>query len=236
VKGDVMKLIINGDDFGYTMSNTLGIIEAYQNGILRSTTALSNSKYLKEAVKLSRANPGLGVGVHLTLTLGKPLTENKTLHDENGNFYHGPKMIWTKNPDCDEIYAEWKAQIERFIQVFERMPTHLDSHHHVHDATPEALEAAQRLALEYHLPLRRYSDYTFVHDFYGDTANRETMLSILEKHKDENIEIMTHPGYCDLELYRASSYALGRVKELDVLCSDEVKEYVKENGVELVHY
>ena len=47
-----MKLIINGDDLGYTLANTYGIIEAYNNGILRSTTALTNSKYINEASEL----------------------------------------------------------------------------------------------------------------------------------------------------------------------------------------
>lgn len=231
-----MKLIVNGDDFGYTMANTLGIIEAFQKGILRSTTTLTNSKYIEEAAQLSKENPTLGVGVHLTLTLGKPITENQTLHDENGNFYAGRKMIWSKNPDYDEIYHEWKAQIERFVEVFKKNPTHLDSHHSVHDATPEALQVAQRLANEYHLPLRRYSEYEFVSGFYGDTATKEIFLKLLDEHADENIEIMVHPGYCDLELYRESSYSLGRIKELDVLCDEDVLKYIKENNVELVHY
>ncbi len=231
-----MKLIINGDDLGYTMGNTEGIIEAYQKGILRSTTALCNSPYLNEASEFSKRNPGLGVGVHLTLTLGKPLTENRTLHDESGNFYQGRKTIWTNNPDYEEIYLEWKAQIEQYIKVFGHMPTHLDSHHSVHDATPEALKVSQRLAEEYHLPMRRYSNYKYVSGFYGEAATRETMISILLENKDQDIEIMCHPGFCDLELYRSSSYSLGRVVELDVLCSDEVKTYIKEENIELVHY
>lgn len=231
-----MKLIINGDDLGYTMGNTLGILEAYRNGILRSTTALTNSRYIKEAADLVKQYPGLGVGVHLTLTLGAPLTENRTLHDENGNFYPGRKTIWEKNPDYDEIYAEWKAQIERFIEVFGHLPTHLDSHHSVHDATEKAKEISLRLAKEYGLPLRRYSDYQFVAGFYGPTATREDLMRILKENSGKDIEIMCHPGYCDLELYRMSSYSWQRVQELDVLCSNEIKQFLEENGIEPVHY
>ena len=47
---------------------------------------------------------------------------------------------------------------------------------------------------------------------------------------------MVHPGYCDLELYRRSSYNLARVQELDILCSDEVLAYIKAEGIELTHY
>lgn len=231
-----MKLVINGDDLGYTMGNTYGILEAYHKGILRSTTALANSKYLERAAELCKDCPDLGVGVHLTLTLGVPLTENKTLHDSNGSFYAGRSAIWSKNPDYDEIYTEWKAQIERFIKVFGRMPSHLDSHHAVHDATPEALRVSQKLAGEYGLEMRRYSRFKYVSGFYGPTATRENMIQILKDHEHDDIEVMVHPGWCDLELYRSSSYSQNRVVELDVLCSDEVMQYINDHHIQLVHY
>lgn len=231
-----MKLVINGDDLGYTMGNTLGIIEAYNKGILRSTTALTNSKYIERAHELTKDLDGLGIGVHLTLTLGRSLTQNRTLTDEEGNFFPGRKTIWEKDPDYDEIYREWKAQIDRYIEIFGHLPTHLDSHHSVHDATPEALEVARRLAQEYGLQLRRYGDYKFVPGFFGAMATVEDLLKILREHSDEDIEIMTHPGFCDLELYKESSYSLNRVVELSVLCDDRIKQFVKDNGITLVHY
>ncbi len=231
-----MKLIINGDDLGYTMANTLGILEAYDHGILRSTTALTNAKYIEKAAELANQREGLGVGVHLTLTLGKPLTQNQTLHDTDGNFYKGRTTIFQNNPDYDEIYLEWKAQIERFIEIFGKMPTHLDSHHSVHDATPQALQVAQRLAKEYNLPLRGYNPYRFVTGFYGPVATIDTMKQLLLEHREEDIEIMCHPGYCDLELYRMSSYALDRLKELDVLCNPDLMKWIDEQQIELAHY
>ena len=231
-----MKLIVNGDDLGYTLANTYGIIEAYRKGILRSTTALTNSRYIEEAAKAVADCEGLGVGVHLTLTLGKPLTENSTLTGPDGHFFPGPVNVWRNRPDYDEIYREWKAQIERFIEAFGHMPTHLDSHHSVHDRTPQALEVSKRLAEEYGLPLRRYSEYEFIREFNGEKATREDLIRILTENMNKDLEIMCHPGYCDLELYRNSSYSLKRIAELDVLCSKEVIDFVKEHDIELVHY
>ncbi len=233
-----MKLVINGDDLGYTRANTAGIFQGYEEGILRSTTALTNSKYFEEAMKeAEEKHPGLGVGVHMTLTLGKPLTDCPSLtNPETGEFYPGRKTVWEKNPDYDEIYAEWKAQIERYIAVTGHMPTHLDSHHSVHDATEQAKEVSMRLAKEYGLQLRRYGDYKFVTGFYGPTATKENLIAILEEHKDEDIEIMCHPGWCDLELYRMSSYSTGRLQELAVLCDPDVIRYVQEHNIELCHY
>ena len=44
-----MRVIVNGDDLGYTMGVTRGILAGYKEGILRSTTALMNAKYIEEA-------------------------------------------------------------------------------------------------------------------------------------------------------------------------------------------
>ena len=231
-----MKLVVNGDDLGYTMANTLGIFQACRDGILRSTTVLTNSKYFEKAAALSKEYPELGVGVHMTLTIGRPLTENSTLHAPDGNFWRGSKTIFEKNPDYDEVYREWKAQIERYIEVYGHMPTHLDSHHHVHLATEQATRVAKQLAEEYGLELRGFSRYKFVDGFYRETATKEVLLRLLEENRDSDIELMCHPGWCDLELYRLSSVSFDRVKELDVLCDPEVIAYIKEHQIELGHY
>lgn len=230
-----MKLVINADDFGYTRAVTEGIIEGYHQGIVRSTTALTNMPWLELGRKLAEDCPDLGIGVHMTLTLGKALTGVKSFTDECGNFLPKDKVRCTEL-DPEEVYDEWKSQIERFIELFGRMPTHLDSHHHMHDLNEPLREVSRKLAGEYHLPMRRYGSYEFVSGFYGETATKEVLLKLLEQYAGKDIEIMAHPGYCDLELYRRSSYNVHRVQELDVLCSKEVSDYIKEKGIILTHY
>ena len=68
-----MKLIINADDFGYSNGVNYGIIDAFKNGILTSTTCLTNMPGFNHAIQLAKENPNLGIGIHLTLTCGKPL-------------------------------------------------------------------------------------------------------------------------------------------------------------------
>ncbi|MDO4416269.1 MAG: carbohydrate deacetylase [Erysipelotrichaceae bacterium] len=233
-----MKLVINGDDLGYTKANTYGIFQAYTDGILRSATALVNAKYFEESIqKAQKEYPGLGIGVHLTLTLGKPLTNCPSLTDpEMGTFWKGRKALFAQELDYNEVYTEFKAQIDRFIETAGRRPTHLDSHHSVHDMSPEALAVSKRLAEEYGLQLRRYSSYRFIREFTGKDASVEKLIQLLEDNKDTDIEIMCHPGWCDLELFRESSYSLGRVQELAVLCDEEVIRYIHDRNIELCHY
>lgn len=230
-----MKLLVNGDDYGYTWGTTEGILYGNRHGIITSTTVLTNSPDLELAAKKAYENSTLGFGVHLTLTLRKPLTNGKTICDNNGNFYKRNELDLLKI-DPIEIENEFRAQIERFIEVFKRKPDHLDSHHSIHDR-PETIEITKKLMKEYDLPARRLSSFKFVSGFYADTATVDNFIKLLEENKNENaIEIMSHAGFCDGELEKISSYNVGRFKELSVLCDPILIQYITEHGIELVNY
>ncbi|MEG6573839.1 chitin disaccharide deacetylase [Caldibacillus debilis] len=232
------KLIINADDFGYSRSVNYGIIDAHQLGILTSTTLMTNMPGAGHAAELAKANPSLGVGVHLVLTCGKPLLKHhKTIADMNGNFrrldyYKGAFTI-----DLDEVYEEWKAQIEKFLS-FGLIPTHLDSHHHIH-SFGNIPEVFLTLAKEYRLPVRgnmpkdwmdtarqkgiKTTDY-FCYQI--ETVLKDHTLEQLFENYD-SIEIMTHPAYLDKSVIANSSYAYPRVDELEMLIHPELVRKVK---------
>ena len=230
-----MHLIVNADDYGYTKSVSDGIVYGHKNGIISSTTVMCNMPYVEYGCSLAKECPNLGFGVHLNLTVGQPLTDNKTLCDTNGNFLDKVTIRKTQI-DRDELYGEWKAQIEKFISVFKQLPTHLDSHHSVHDFNEFQLDVSSQLANEYGIPMRRYSDYAFSMGFFGDSVSVRSLMQLLENNRNDKLELMVHPGFCDLELYRDSSYNFGRVKELDVLCDSDILEYVNKKGIVLEHY
>ena len=73
---DFPKVIINADDFGYSEGVNQGIIRAYTQGVLSSTTVLANLVKVGDLLKitnLSQASKSpLGIGIHLNLTFGKP--------------------------------------------------------------------------------------------------------------------------------------------------------------------
>ena len=154
------------------------------------------------------------------------------LTDEEGNF---SKDNLVKTLDEKELYNEFKAQIERFIKLFGKLPTHLDSHHHVHNKVEPANKAVRKLAKEYNLQVRSNNDkFEFITDFHNENATKQYLIEILNLNK--NIEVMCHPAIVDLDLYRNSSYNLKRVIELDILCDKEIKQIIEENNIELVHY
>lgn len=246
-----MKLIVNADDMGYTESISNGIVYGYKNGIISSTTVMCHMPYATKVPKLIEGLDDLGVGVHLTLTCGRPLTNGKSFVDENGDFLKY-KIFYNSYINPQEAYTEFKAQIERFIQIFNRKPTHIDSHQGCHDGvtvllkahpemaknhnTKEIYDVAMQLAEEYDLPVRRSCNYKWTDAYYGDNATVETFIKTLQENKDTDMEFMVHPGYCDLELYNKSSYNTNRVKELAGLCDPALKDYIDKNNIELVHF
>lgn len=239
----IKKLIINADDFGMTRGVTQGILLSHREGLLTSTTCMMNMPYIETAIQEAQKYPQLGLGVHLVLTFGRPLIPGaKSFTDENGNFIHVSKYPnGHPSTDPDELYAEWKAQIEKFIRLTGHKPTHLDSHHHVH-LLPEHVEVAKRLAREYDLPIRQrnriMNEYEYVpltEEFYEDDVNFETFKSVCEKY-DQTLELMTHPGFIDQPLYDTTKYCFPRMREVEVITSSKTKEWVEENHIQLINF
>ena len=257
-------LILNADDFGYSYGVNYGIIESHLRGVLTSTTLMAGMPGFDHAVSLAKAHPSLGVGVHLTLTCGRPvLTDHKTLTEPNGDFHSQAYYHNEEQPlDKDEVYREWKAQIEKVLAAGIE-PTHLDSHHHVH--TFRGLENVfVRLAREYDLPVRNSRhDCTDNHvqgvpcpiylvDFIeGTGAHFHTPLTeyapaiesnmhriLLEAFKTlDCVEIMCHPAYLDTAVMLHSSFNLHRMCEVDLLISPATKAFIEQlEDVSLANY
>ena len=81
------QVIINADDFGLTNGVNYGIIDSFLYGITTSTTLLANGAAFDHAVELASDHPELEIGVHLNLTLGKPLLPDSVSISANGRFH-----------------------------------------------------------------------------------------------------------------------------------------------------
>ena len=84
------QLIINSDDYGRTPDISRGIREAHLNGVVTSTTCMMNIPTTAEDVAIAlKETPELAMGVHLVLTMGRPITREtaSSITDENGNFF-----------------------------------------------------------------------------------------------------------------------------------------------------
>ncbi|GCE23379.1 ChbG/HpnK family deacetylase [Dictyobacter kobayashii] len=63
-----IHLITRGDDMGAFQAGNQAIINAYKHGILRNASIMMPAPYLHEAIELAKGEPGLCLGLHITLT------------------------------------------------------------------------------------------------------------------------------------------------------------------------
>src|SRR5207247_8039997 len=96
---------------------------------------MTNAPSAQHAASLARASPTLDVGVHLVLTYGRPLSNPgriRSLVREDGSFWR-PSELLARPIDRREALAEYRAQYARARELIGREPTHVDTHHWVHD-------------------------------------------------------------------------------------------------------
>lgn len=70
------RILITADDFGWTDGHNLAVERAARAGTLNRASLLANGAAFAGAVIAARRCPRLGVGVHLTLCEGRPLSES----------------------------------------------------------------------------------------------------------------------------------------------------------------
>ena len=134
-----LRLIINADDLGFSPGVTDGILEAHKRGILSSATLMTTMRDRDRALDLAAAagigaaGQPLGVGVHLSLTQGQPLTNCRRILTRDGHFIRSLPRLFLK---LRTKAARQEAQDELIAQIhYARSrglsPTHVDSHKHV---------------------------------------------------------------------------------------------------------
>lgn len=150
------KILVNADDFGRHRLINRAVAEAAERGILRSTTLMPGGAAFDDAVEIARAHPALGVGIHLTLVNGNPVSAAEdipTLVDETGHFYdnHGifVKRYFAGKVAKEDIRRELFAQVRK-METTGLALTHIDSHQHMHmlpGVIDIALDAAEAIGL-----------------------------------------------------------------------------------------
>jgi chitin disaccharide deacetylase len=261
------RLIINSDDYGRTPEISRGIREAHLQGVVTSTTCMMNIPTTAEDLAVAlRETPALGMGVHLVLTMGIPISAPGTVPsivDEYGHFFkYTPFIEHLSSLNMDEVKKEWRAQIDAFLQASGGKPTHLDSHHHSSYFSPELFHGMLELAQECDCAIRfpftgdisRELEETnkrvpelikefnprrpdrFVVDFYDEHATHEELLNLINNSPEGTTEIMCHPGYTDDAFAKESVYNDQRDRELKILTDPSIKAAIQANGMQLITF
>jgi predicted glycoside hydrolase/deacetylase ChbG (UPF0249 family) len=249
------SLIINADDCNLTSQVTEAILKAHENGVVTSTTFLVNMPMGTDVSKELLSRKKLGIGLHLNVTLGKPLAKPGligSLLQKDGRFKKKDQYFAKKLPPVFEIAEEFKAQLAKFVKIFKRLPTHVDVHHHMHDFRP-FLEALAMIARKHKLPIRwtrlltepdvrgEHKDLKTTDHFYGNLDphtfwTEEVLRHLLFTLPEGTSEIMCHPGWVDDELCSISSLTIPREREYQLFSLKELRRYLDHLGIKLIHF
>ncbi|HEX3692043.1 MAG TPA: ChbG/HpnK family deacetylase [Solirubrobacteraceae bacterium] len=140
-------LIVNADDFGGNRLANERIVECFAIGAITSATAMVYMDHSEQAAEMARERD-LAVGLHLNLTQPfeadavpeevrrRQLRVSAHLARRRHRYMFDPALF-------GEVRRCIEDQLRRFVEIFERQPTHLDGHNHGH-LSPTALMALPR--------------------------------------------------------------------------------------------
>jgi chitin disaccharide deacetylase len=243
----VRTLIVNADDFGLTRGVSAGILAAHRFGIVTSTTVLVTGDIDREQLAEAR-DAGLGLGLHMNLTLGRPLTGARSLVDGGGAFLRDPRRA-AAAAEAREVRAEVEAQIARFEKLVGRPPTHIDTHHHVGLYAPVSdavLDAARALGVAVRsqdATVRarvRSAGLRTTDHFFGESGpdaywSPARTLAHLRALPAGVSEFMCHPGLFD-EALGYSRYGRQREVEMTGLGTAAARAASAALGIRLRHF
>jgi predicted glycoside hydrolase/deacetylase ChbG (UPF0249 family) len=223
-------LVVNADDLGLSPGVNRGIFEAHERGIVTSASLMVRWPAAEEAAAYARPHPRLGVGLHLDFS------EWAIRDDQWVRLY---QVCDLDNPLA--VRREVERQIEHFLHLMDRPPTHVDSHQHVHqDVRVRAI--VEQIARRLEVPLRHDGNVRYCGDFYGQDEHGLPYPEGISAAALERVirgvgpgvtEMACHPGYDDgLE----TMYRDERAVEVAALCDARVRRAVAESGVRLVNF
>ena len=131
---NLRRLILNADDFGLSSGVNRAVEKGWQEGLLTQASLMAGGDAFDEAVDIARRNPGLQVGLHLTLVQGRPvMPPDKVpgLVGPDGRFPDNPVVAGMKLFFDPTIRMQLRFEIEAQILKIKNagIPlSHIDGH------------------------------------------------------------------------------------------------------------
>jgi len=250
-QNNIIRLLVRADDMGSSHAANESCIKAATKGISRSVEIMVPCPWFFEAAHLLKQNPGIDVGVHLTLTSEweglrwGPITPSPSLADADGSFLAGTGDWYNKNYNMEEVEAELRKQIELAKREIPNV-THLSSHMGAPDCKPELKDLVLKLAKEYKL-IYETEGVTEIPDFGWDKAKSKdekeaAFVSMLKSLKPGNTYLfIEHPGNKSEEMKAIGNKEMLTVSRdrnyvTEVFTSELVMKTIKAKGIELINY
>jgi chitin disaccharide deacetylase len=223
-------VIVNADDFGQSNGINLGIIEAFENGIVTSASLMVRWPGAEAAASYARKHPNLSVGLHVDLG---------EWAYRQGQWMSLYEVVSLDNSAA--VTAEVHRQLAVFRNLMGREPSHIDSHQHVHRTEP-LHSVLTKIAHTIHVPLRLYSQVRYCGEFYGQAEDGTSFSDHISIKRLKDLLTQLVPGTTELACHPAklvdfdSMYTNERLQELVVLCDPQMRDFLAQNRIELTSF
>jgi hopanoid biosynthesis associated protein HpnK len=132
------RLIVTADDFGLSVPVNEAVEEAHRRGILTAASLMVGAPAAADAVARARRLPKLGVGLHLVLVDGAPVSPPESIPALTGSGERLPNRPYRIGAAISfdrrarrQMEAEVRAQFEAFRRTGLALD-HVNAHHHYH--------------------------------------------------------------------------------------------------------
>lgn len=247
------KIIVRADDLGFSEGVNYGIEKSVKEGIIRSVGIMVNMPATQHGWNLLKDTDAC-FGLHTNICVGKPLVDAKlvpSICDEQGNLkssktYRAAAKEGKDFVVYDEVLLEVEAQYQRFVELTGHKPHYFEGHA---VASPTFFKAMEEVAKKHDC------DYLGM-SFFGPSKFRNTTLYVsldsmlpdydpfeclkrdaLKEYPDNGVcMFVCHPGYLDAYILKTSSLTIPRTLEVEMACSQQTKDWLAENNIEVITY
>ena len=251
----MIELILRADDIGYSEAVNYGIAKTVKEGLIGSAGLMCNMPYAAQGVELLK-DTDICLGQHTNVCLGTPCADLSlipSLVQTNGQFKssreyreaykHGTDLI-----NIDEAVIEVEAQYFRFKELTGKEPEYFEAHA---IASSNLQEALRIVAEQFDLPFNDMNPMMENGMFKGHPIHALPMGSMDAEYDplaclkngiinhvrtDMPNVFVCHPGWLDQYLLNHSSLTVNRTKEVDMLCSQETKQWLEEHRIKRIKY
>ena len=259
-----IRLIVRGDDFGYTQASNLALAPSFDRGVMTSASVLVPGPWFAETARILRGRPEWSAGVHLTLTSEwntlrwppvSPAAAVPSLVAPDGFLwafgYGRPRpeewpsdgAPWAEHLfDAGEAEREFRAQIDRALKLGVRLD-YIDCHMGM-ACRAELADITRKIASDYCLgisSLGYFGEQRFSAKSPDGSADglRRALIEGLEKLGPGLWLYVDHPAVDTPELRAVDTntgvrWAEHRSAVLTAWTDPEVRSTIERRGIELV--
>lgn len=217
-QSNVRAVLITADDFGLSEGVSKCIADLLVADVVSRTSVMPCESRTRSLCALYSDTIRGRAGCHLQIHKSRPVLPPEripSLVNPDGVF---KSSAFSHEMSTGEVFSEWMAQVEQVCR-YGVEPTHLDTHHHVHQDA-RFLGVLAEVARRYSLPIRRTGseelDSMVEAEFVSDHVTKAWTLTgraaeqlieelLAAQERNRVIEVVCHPAYPDKELSQKSS-------------------------------